>query len=138
MLATDEHYDPNKILFFTWDAIWDADGVVQKWHRPKRLTLEEYVEAAARIAEPVRPFPAAPRVDANLVARRKTPTWQERLRAGAWLDRHERDPRRRYKYIGLHGWDQKGFPPVPPWTRSAKAKPSPRPRGPTSTNTSPN
>jgi len=116
-IATDEHYDPNKILFFTWDAIWDANGVVQKWHRPRKHSLEEYPAIAAQVPDTVRPFPPAPRVAGNLVARRKRPTWQERLCAGAWLDRHERDPKRKYKYIGLHGWNQKGFPAVPPWSR---------------------
>lgn len=34
MRFTNEHYDPDKILFFTYDAIADADGIVQKWRQP--------------------------------------------------------------------------------------------------------
>lgn len=115
-ISTDEHHDPDKILFFTWDVIWDADGVVQKWHRPKRHTLEEYPAVAARVPDAVRPFPAQPRVEANLRGKGER-TAQQRMIDGAWLDRHDPDPARRYKYVGMQGWNQPGWPPVEPWTR---------------------
>lgn len=34
MNFTNEHYGPRKILFFDYDAVFDMDGCVRKWHQP--------------------------------------------------------------------------------------------------------
>ncbi len=35
MKFTQKFYDPNKILFFDMDAVYDMNGVIQKWHSPQ-------------------------------------------------------------------------------------------------------
>lgn len=34
MALSNLHYDPRKILFFDLDAVYDMNGIVQKWHQP--------------------------------------------------------------------------------------------------------
>jgi len=36
MPFANEFYDPHKILFFDLDAVYDMDGMVQKWHSPEK------------------------------------------------------------------------------------------------------
>ena len=119
MIATDEHFNPNKILFFDLSAFWDADGVALKWHRPKRITPEEYPEVVARIPAEVNPFPpeAASWIYGEVKVRPEKVA-PKRWSTGTILrDERDTDPARRYKTIHLHTCGADGYPAVPPWTR---------------------
>ena len=123
MIATNEHYDPNKILFFTWDAIYEACGVVQKWHRPRKLTDDEYREEIGRIPRDVCPFAPEPVFFPDLLA----PEAKDlRYLSGMRIeDARDPDPDRRHKEIVLHSCGKDGFPEVPPWTRCFYTRTSP-------------
>ena len=59
MRFEDRFFDPDKILFFHLDAVYDMNGIVQKWHQPEKhpavLRPEEPWEGDMTLGESVFP-----------------------------------------------------------------------------------
>lgn len=66
MRFTQNFYDPDKILFFDLNAVYDMNGVVQKWHRPDKyprvLKPELPWEGDMTLCETVYPSPDGARL----------------------------------------------------------------------------
>lgn len=60
MKFTTEHNDPDKILFFDFDAVYDMDGCIQKWHRPvkQNIVLKPELEYEGDMTMPVAYYPS--------------------------------------------------------------------------------
>jgi|GEM_PF-4794067 len=109
MTATNDHYQSNKILFFTWDAIFDADGVVQKWHRPHKHDLEAYCDVVAQIPAEQSPYPPEPKIFETLRGQPR-PVSEHLGSFSIFEDPSDPNPDRRFKMIGRHPTGVNGFP----------------------------
>jgi hypothetical protein len=60
MRFTSEFNDPNKILFFDYDAIFDMDGCVRKWHQPvkKGVVIKPELEYEGGMTLPIAYYPS--------------------------------------------------------------------------------
>lgn len=61
MRFTNEHNDPAKILFFDFDAVYDMNGIVQKWHQPEKkgVCLKPELPYEGDMVLPVSIYPTA-------------------------------------------------------------------------------
>jgi hypothetical protein len=60
MRFTSEFNDPNKILFFDYNAIFDMDGCVRKWHQPvkKGVVIKPELEYEGGMTLPIAYYPS--------------------------------------------------------------------------------